>query len=157
MKKVEIYTDGACSGNPGPGGYGAILVYKGKKLEISGGYRLTTNNRMELMAVIAAMSALKEPCEADLYSDSRYVVDAVNKGWVKKWRENNWMRNKDEKASNPDLWEKALRLLDIHNINFIWIKGHAENPGNERCDEIARETILRGDLPDDSYYIINNS
>lgn len=150
MKTVEIYTDGACSGNPGNGGYGAVLLYGGKKKELSQGYELTTNNRMEMMAVITALSALKEPCNVNLYSDSKYVVDAVHKGWMEKWKKNNWMRTKTEKASNSDLWVKLDSLLKIHNVNFIWVKGHADNLYNERCDELAKkaascENLLKDD------------
>lgn len=139
MKKVQIYTDGACSGNPGPGGFGVVLLYGSGRKEISKGYELTTNNRMELLAAIEGLKALKEPCEAALYSDSKYVVDAVNKGWAKKWQANEWMRNKKEKALNTDLWAELLELLNIHKVTFIWIKGHAENKENNRCDQLARE------------------
>ncbi|MCL1998640.1 MAG: ribonuclease HI [Turicibacter sp.] len=145
MKKVTIYTDGACSVNPGPGGYGAVLIYKnGDKLhrkEISGGYADTTNNRMEIMAVIKALEALKEPCKVDLYSDSRYVVDAIEKGWALRWRDNDWMRNKKDKALNPDLWEELLALLEKNPTKFFWVKGHANTPENERCDELAKQAI----------------
>ncbi|MBQ8861286.1 MAG: ribonuclease HI [Clostridia bacterium] len=137
MKQVTIYTDGACSGNPGPGGWGAILEYNGIEKEMSGGEADTTNNRMELSGVISALSALREPCSVSLYTDSKYIVDGINQGWAKKWRQNNWMRNKKEKALNPDLWEKLLNLLDIHDVSFIWVKGHAKNPKNNRCDELA--------------------
>ena len=137
MKKVEIFTDGACSGNPGPGGYGAILKYNGHTKEISGGNAETTNNRMELTAVITALNALKEPCEVDLYSDSRYIIDAVTKGWAKKWQANNWIKSDKKKALNSDLWEELLLLLEKHKVNFIWIKGHAGHIENERCDFLA--------------------
>jgi len=137
VKKVEIFTDGACSGNPGPGGYGVILRYKGVEKEISGGEAETTNNRMELMAVIKGLEALKEKCEVDLYSDSKYFIDAIEKEWAVRWRANGWMRNKKEKALNPDLWEKILELLDKHSVNLIWVKGHAGHPENERCDQMA--------------------
>ena len=139
MKEVTIYTDGACSGNPGPGGWGAILEYKGKEKELSGGEELTTNNRMELTGVISALSALLEPCKVSLYTDSKYIVDGINQGWAEKWRSNNWMRNKKEKAQNIDLWEKLLDLLKTHDVTFIWVKGHAENPKNNRCDILAVE------------------
>lgn len=134
---VTIYTDGACSGNPGPGGYGAILMYGSHKKEISGGEALTTNNRMELMGVITALKALKRPCTVQLYTDSQYVVNAIEKGWAKKWQANGWMRNKKEKAMNPDLWQMLLELLQIHQVTFHWVKGHADNPYNNRCDELA--------------------
>ena len=137
MKRVELYTDGACSGNPGPGGWGAILKYKGHEKEMSGGSPDTTNNRMELTAVITGLTTLKEPCQVDLYTDSQYIVNAVTKGWAVKWKANGWMRNKKEKALNPDLWEELLRLLSIHEVSFHWIKGHAGHPENERCDQLA--------------------
>lgn len=134
---VTIYTDGACSGNPGPGGYGAILMYGSHKKELSGGEPLTTNNRMELMGVITALSALNRPCAVDLYTDSQYVVNAIEKGWAKKWQANGWMRNKKDKALNPDLWQTLLELLEKHTVTFHWVKGHATNPYNNRCDELA--------------------
>lgn len=134
---VTIYTDGACSGNPGPGGYGAILMYGAHKKELSGGDPNTTNNRMELMGVITALKALNRPCQVDLYTDSQYVVNAIEKGWAKKWQANGWMRNKKDKALNPDLWQTLLELLDVHQVAFHWVKGHAENLYNNRCDELA--------------------
>ncbi len=137
MKDVEIFTDGACSGNPGPGGYGVILRYQGRERELSGGEKSTTNNRMELTALIQGLQALKEPCRVTLYSDSKYVVDAIQKGWAKKWRANGWMRTKTERALNVDLWEKALQLLERHEMRFVWVKGHAGHPENERCDRLA--------------------
>ena len=137
MKKVTIYTDGACSGNPGPGGYGAVLRYGGRSRELSGGFRKTTNNRMELLGVIAGLDALKDPCRVTIYSDSRYIVDAVNKGWARRWKANGWRRNKKEKALNPDLWDRLLTLLDTHDTEFRWVKGHAGNAGNERADALA--------------------
>ena len=141
MKKVTIYTDGACSGNPGRGGYGAVLIYGGHRREISGGEALTTNNRMEIMGVIKSLEILKESCEVAIYSDSRYVVDAIEKGWALRWQKNNWMRNKKEPALNPDLWESLLKLLNKHRVTFHWVKGHAGHPENERCDELARAAI----------------
>ena len=134
---VTIYTDGACSGNPGPGGYGAILMYGQHKKELSGGDPNTTNNRMELMGVITALKALNRPCQVNLYTDSQYVVNAIEKGWAKKWQANGWMRNKKDKALNSDLWQSLLNLLEIHQVTFHWVKGHAENPYNNRCDELA--------------------
>ncbi len=134
---VTIYTDGACSGNPGPGGWGVILSYKGHKKELSGGERQTTNNRMELTAVIEGLSALTRPCRVNVVTDSKYVVDAITLGWARKWRAQGWMRNKKEKALNPDLWEALLNLLDRHEVTFTWVKGHAGHPENERCDELA--------------------
>lgn len=137
MKQVTIYTDGACSGNPGPGGWGAILEYKGHKKELSGGDAATTNNRMELTGVIEALSALTEPCAVDLYTDSQYIVNAMTQGWAKKWQANGWMRNKKDPALNPDLWQKVLDLCTTHTVTFHWVKGHADNPNNNRCDELA--------------------
>ena len=137
MKKVEIFTDGACSGNPGPGGWGSILRYNTTEKEISGGESKTTNNRMEITAVIEALSLLKEPCEVILYSDSQYVCNALTKGWAKKWKSNNWMRNKKEPALNPDLWERLLELYEKHKITVVWVKGHSGHPENERCDRLA--------------------
>lgn len=135
--KVEIFTDGACSGNPGPGGYGAILRVGEHVKEISGGEANTTNNRMELMGVISALSALKYPCDVVLTTDSKYVVDSVTKGWAKKWRANNWIKSDKKPALNADLWEKLLDLLEVHNVQFVWVKGHAGHPENERCDRLA--------------------
>ena len=134
---VTIYTEGACSGNPGPGGYGALLMYGAHKKELSGGNPNTTNNRMELMGVITALKALNRPCQVDLYTDSQYVVNAIEKGWAKKWQANGWMRNKKDKALNPDLWQTLLDLLEVHQVAFHWVKGHADNPHNNRCDELA--------------------
>lgn len=137
MKQVEIFTDGACKGNPGPGGWGAILRYKDVEKEISGGEADTTNNRMELTAVIMALRLLKEPCKIDLYTDSQYIANALTLGWAKKWKTNGWMRNKKEKALNPELWDELLKLCDIHEIEVNWVKGHAGHPENERCDRLA--------------------
>ncbi len=137
MKKVEIFTDGACSGNPGPGGWGSILRYNGFEKELSGGEANTTNNRMELSAVIFALEALKEPCEVELYSDSQYVCNALTQGWAKKWQANGWMRNKREPALNPELWERLLCLCEKHDVHVNWVKGHAGHPENERCDKLA--------------------
>ena len=142
-KQVEIFTDGACSGTPGPGGYGVILRYKGVSKELSGGEERTTNPRMELTAVITGLSALKEPCAVTLYSDSKYIIDAIQKGWAKKWRANGWMRNAKDPALNPDLWEKLLDLLEKHEVTFVWVKGHAGHPENERCDQLAVQESLK--------------
>ena len=139
MKTVEIFTDGACSGNPGPGGWGAILRYKGVEKELSGGEPETTNNRMELTAVISALSALKEPCNVQLYSDSKYIIDAVSKGWAKSWKAKGWIKGDKKPALNSDLWDTLLSLLDKHTVEFIWVKGHAGHPENERCDTLAVE------------------
>lgn len=143
MKNVEIFTDGACSGNPGPGGWGAILRYNTVEKEISGGEPNTTNNRMEITAVIKALALLKEPCQVTLYSDSQYVCNALEKGWAKKWKANNWMRNKKEPALNPDLWEQLLQLYDKHTVKIVWVKGHAGHPENERCDRLAVEQVKK--------------
>ena len=137
MKHVENYTDGACQGNPGPGGWGAVMRYKGTEKEISGGERNTTNNRMELSAVIEALKLLKEPCSVTLYSDSQYVCNAIKLGWAKKWRANGWMRNKKEPALNPELWDELLKLCEKHTVEVVWVKGHAGHPENERCDALA--------------------
>lgn len=137
MKKVNVYTDGACRGNPGKGGYGTVLEYNGAEKEFSAGYRLTTNNRMELMAAIAGLSALKEPCAVDLYSDSKYLVDAITRGWVLSWKKNGWRKSDKKPALNKDLWERLLELISVHRVNFIWVKGHAGHPYNERCDTLA--------------------
>ncbi|MGI6014460.1 MAG: ribonuclease HI [Oscillospiraceae bacterium] len=136
MKQVTIYTDGACSGNPGPGGWGAILQYKDVSRELSGGEALTTNNRMELLGVIQALTALKEPCIVDLFTDSRYIVDAINKGWLKSWKAKGWKR-KDGALKNPDLWQEIDRLFGVHTVTMHWVKGHADNAFNNRCDELA--------------------
>lgn len=152
MKEVVIYTDGACSGNPGPGGFGTLLIYKSREMEISEGYSLTTNNRMEIMAAIRGLEALNEACSVTLYSDSKYLVDAIEKGWLEKWRANNWMRNKNEAALNSDLWKRLMVQLEKHNLKFIWVKGHAANPGNERCDALAVSAIKSGSLKVDEGY-----
>ncbi|MBQ9804996.1 MAG: ribonuclease HI [Clostridia bacterium] len=137
MKHVEIYTDGACRSNPGRGGWGAVLVYNGKEKELSGGEPMTTNNRMELTAAIEALSALKEPCRVTLTSDSKYLVDAITKGWAKSWRARGWKKADKSQALNPDLWEKLLVLLEKHTVEFVWVKGHDGHPYNERCDKLA--------------------
>ena len=137
MKTVEIYTDGACSGNPGPGGWGAILRYGGHEKELSGGEAMTTNNRMELTGVIAALEALKESCTVELWSDSKYVIDALDKGWAVKWRQNGWKKPDKKAALNPDLWERLLDLTEKHEMRYHWVKGHAENEYNNRCDALA--------------------
>lgn len=137
MKKVNIYTDGACLGNPGPGGYGVILEYNGNIREYSAGCASTTNNRMELSAVIAGLSMLKEPCEVILYSDSKYVVDAIEKKWVYSWKSKGWKKTDKSPALNVDLWEELLPLLEKHKVSFVWLKGHAGHPQNERCDQMA--------------------
>ncbi len=137
MKKIEMFTDGACSGNPGPGGWGTILRYGNTEKEISGGAHETTNNRMEMIAVISGLKALKEPCEVDLYTDSKYVCDSITKGWVYSWKNNNWRKADKKPALNVDLWEEMLILLEKHNVTFHWLKGHNGHPENERCDKMA--------------------
>ena len=137
MKKITIYTDGACRGNPGKGGWGAVLIYNGKSKELSGGARETTNNKMELTAAIEALRALKEPCEVELYSDSKYLTDAINKGWVYGWKKNGWIKSDKKPALNVDLWEQLLALMQTHKVTYIWVKGHNGTPYNERCDELA--------------------
>ena len=137
MKEVTVYTDGACRGNPGKGGWGAILMYGGAKKELSGGEKETTNNKMELTAVIKALEALKEPCKVALYSDSKYVTDAINKDWVYSWQRNGWRKADKKPALNVELWERLLPLLEKHDVTFIWVKGHADNEYNERCDKLA--------------------
>ena len=137
MKEVIIYTDGACSGNPGPGGWGAILSFRGVEKEISGGDPSTTNNRMELTAVLEALRRLKEPCTVELYSDSKYVIDALQKGWVYGWKKRGWIKSDKKPALNVDLWEQLLPEIARHEVHYHWVKGHAENPKNNRCDELA--------------------
>ena len=150
--EITIYTDGACSGNPGPGGYGIIILSDKKRQELSGGYKLTTNNRMELMAVIVGLEQLEIPSIVNLYTDSKYIVDAVTKGWAKRWRANSWKRNEIDKAMNPDLWEKLLDLCDKHQVEFYWVRGHSGNIENERCDKLAVKASQKLDLPSDLGY-----
>ncbi len=138
MKQVQIYTDGSCKQNPGPGGWGAVLVYNQKEKELSGGEAGTTNNRMELTAVIKALEALKEPCAVTLTSDSKYVCDGMGKGWAVGWRKRGWKKGDGSPALNPDLWERLLELCDYHTVEFVWVKGHAGHPYNERCDTMAQ-------------------
>ncbi len=149
---VVIYTDGACIGNPGPGGYGAVLLSGNHRKEISGGYAETTNNRMELMAAIVGLEALARPCAVTVYSDSKYLVDAVEKGWARRWKANSWMRNRKEPAINPDLWERLLANVDKHTVEFRWVRGHSGNKENERCDQMATQAARGQDLPEDSGY-----
>lgn len=141
MEKVVIYTDGACSGNPGPGGWGALLMYKGNKKEISGGKKDTTNNVMELTAVIEGLKLLKFPCEVDLYSDSAYVVNAFLQGWIYNWIKNNWKTAGKEPVKNKEIWQELYSLTKVHKVNFIKVKGHSDNEFNNRCDELARNAI----------------
>ena len=137
MKTITLYTDGACSGNPGPGGWGAILEWEGHEKELSGGEISTTNNRMELTGVIRGLEALKEPCIVELYSDSKYVIDALEKGWAASWQKRGWVKSDKKPALNPDLWQRLLELCQVHQVRCHWVKGHAENPKNNRCDELA--------------------
>ena len=143
MKKVYIFTDGACSGNPGAGGYGIILRCDNNVKELSGGEKMTTNNRMELLGVIVALETLKCPCEVVLTTDSKYVVDSVTKGWAKSWQANNWVKSNKSVAKNSDLWQRLLALLEIHKVTFVWVKGHAGHAENERCDALA---VIQRDL-----------
>lgn len=143
MKKVFLFSDGACSGNPGPGGYGVILRYKDTEKEFSGGEPETTNNRMELMGVITGLSALKEPCEVLVTTDSKYVVDSITKGWVYSWQKKGWVKSDKKPALNVDLWKQLLPLLEIHKVTFNWVKGHAGHPENERCDALAVEACRK--------------
>ena len=152
LRQVVIYTDGACSGNPGPGGYGVVMLYNGYRKELSGGFRLTTNNRMEMLAVIEALRSLKDRCAVTLHSDSQYVINAIQQGWAKRWRANCWMRNKKEKAINPDLWAQLLDLCAQHQVEFIWVRGHSGNIENERCDVLAVAAAQQRDLPADEVY-----
>lgn len=150
---VIIYTDGGSLGNPGPGGYGAVILYNSEKKEISGGVKKTTNNRMELMAVIAALNQLDhKDKQVTIYSDSSYVVNGITKGWAKSWRKNNWIKSNKEPAINPDLWSELLDLLEPLNADFVWVKGHAGNPMNERCDELAKSAASKPNLPEDRGY-----
>jgi ribonuclease HI len=143
MKKVKIFTDGACSGNPGPGGFGVVLRFNGVEKELSGGFKNTTNNRMELMGAIAGLEALKEPCEVTLTTDSQYLVNAIEKGWVYKWKANGWMRNNKEEALNRDLWERLLRVMEKHRVHFQWIRGHAGHAENERSTVWRYRPLLK--------------
>ena len=152
VKEVTIFTDGGCEPNPGPGGYGVILISGNTQKELTGGFSLTTNNRMELFAAIAGLQALKFPCMVKLYSDSRYLVDSMTKGWAQKWRENGWWRNKKAKASNIDLWEKLIALCNKHQVEFEWVKGHAGLRANERCDELSMAALKQPNLPADEGY-----
>ncbi len=152
MKDVTIYTDGACLGNPGPGGYGIVLLYGDHRKELSGGFRLTTNNRMEILAAAVALETLKEGCDVTLHSDSQYVVNAIEKGWAERWRANRWHRNKREMALNPDLWERLLDAIARHHTAFRWVRGHAGHPENERCDQLAMTAASGTELAVDAGY-----
>ncbi len=151
-KKVILYTDGGCLRNPGPGGYGVVLLYGSHRKELSGGFRKTTNNRMEILAAIAGLEALREPCQVTLYSDSQYLVHAMQKGWAHRWQADGWKRNRTEKALNPDLWERLLRLCSIHKVRFEWVRGHAGESENERCDQLAKAAAQGPALAVDEVY-----
>ncbi len=151
-KHVTLYTDGGCINNPGPGGYGVVLLYNSNRKELSGGFRYTTNNRMEIYAAIAGLSALKEHCRVTVFSDSQYLVHSIEKGWARRWKANGWKRSSKEKAINPDLWEKLLALCDIHQVEFQWVRGHAGESENERCDELAKAASSGSNLPEDAGY-----
>ncbi|MEI6891305.1 MAG: ribonuclease HI [Pontiella sp.] len=146
---VEIFTDGACKGNPGPGGYGVVLISKGRKKELSGGFHKTTNNRMELLAGIVGLRSLKKPCTVVLTSDSKYVVNGIEKGWAKKWRSKGWKLSPSKPAKNPDLWAELLDLCEEHTVEFKWVKGHNNHPENERCDELAVAASCKKERPVD--------
>jgi ribonuclease HI len=151
-KEITIYTDGACLGNPGPGGYGVVLLHEGHRKELSAGFRRTTNNRMEILAAIAGLEALKGKCRVTLFSDSQYVVNAIEQGWVVRWRANGWRRNKKEMALNPDLWTRLLACAERHKVEFRWVRGHAGNPENELCDRLAMAAAQGNDLSIDAGY-----
>jgi len=159
MKEVNIYTDGSSKGNPGPGGYGTILIYKENRKELSNGFRCTTNNRMELLAVVEGLKALKYPCKVNVYSDSKYVVDAFNEGWLQAWQSNGWKKKDKKTVLNIDLWEQVIKLINVHQVAFIWVKGHSDNTENEKCDLLAVKAACRVNLPIDIEYekLTNNS
>lgn len=152
IKHVSIYTDGGCDPNPGAGGYGIVLLHGSSRKTLSGGFRLTTNNRMEMYAAIRALESLNEPCRVTLYSDSTYLVNTMNEGWAKRWQANNWMRTKSERAVNADLWERLLELCEIHQVEFVWVKGHAGNRENEVCDRLSYTAASQPGLPADKGY-----
>ena len=152
LRHVTIHTDGACIENPGPGGYGVILDYEGRRKELSGGFRNTTNNRMEIIAAIIALESLTEKCRVTVFSDSEYLVKAMTQGWAKRWQKRGWKRNKREMAKNPDLWARLLKACKGHDIEFQWVRGHSANPENERCDQLANVAAMRRDLPADDGY-----
>jgi ribonuclease HI len=152
MKKITAYTDGACIGNPGPGGYGVVLLFSSYRKELSAGYRRTTNNRMELMAAIAALEVLKEPCEVRLFSDSQYLVENYNNGAVARWKANGWMRDRKNRALNADLWGRLLDMFVIHQVGLVWVRGHSGNPENERCDRLSNQAARGAELLVDEGY-----
>jgi ribonuclease HI len=151
-KTVTIYTDGACLGNPGPGGYGLVLLHDDKRKELSGGFRRTTNNRMEIIAAIKGLEELRYPCKVTIFTDSQYLSNSIMLGWAKRWRANNWKRARNEMAVNPDLWARLLDLCDKHEVAFEWVRGHAGDPENERCDELSVAAAKQKDLPADVGY-----
>lgn len=153
MKSVNVYTDGACRGNPGNGGYGVVLEYNGHEKEMSAGYKRTTNNRMELLAAITGLEQLKEPCAVTLYSDSKYLTDAISKGWVESWRKKGWKKSDGKSALNVDLWKRLILLLEKHKVELVWVKGHNGHPYNERCDALATTAADSGNLAEDEEYI----
>ena len=157
LKQVTIYTDGACDPNPGPGGYGVVLIFGKTRKELSGGFRRTTNNRMEIYAAIQGLDVLKKPCQVTLYSDSAYLVKSMVLGWAKRWEKAGWRRNKREKALNVDLWEKLLALCDQHQVVFVWVKAHAGTPENERCDQLSYQALRQVNLPADEGYEGNST
>jgi len=152
QKQVTVYTDGACLGNPGPGGYGVVILSNDQRRELSGGFRRTTNNRMEIMAAIVALESLEQGSRVTLHSDSEYLVKAMSSGWARRWQRNGWMRNRREKALNPDLWERLLELCTHHDVEFRWIKGHAESAENARADQLAMQAARQAGQPDDVGY-----
>jgi ribonuclease HI len=152
MKHITLFTDGGCIRNPGPGGYGIVLTYGSHRKELSGGFRRTTNNRMEIYAAIRGLEAIKEPCRVTVYSDSQYLVNAMQKGWAEQWRANGWRRGNRERAINPDLWERLLNLCKIHRVRFEWVRGHAGQTENERCDRLAGDAARGSDLAVDEGY-----
>lgn len=153
LKEVTIHTDGACLGNPGRGGYGAVVLIDGRRQELKGGFKHTTSNRMELMAAITALEALGEKCRVTLYSDSAYLVNGMTRGWARRWRQNGWRRNKKEAALNPDLWQRLLKLCQSHQVEFRWVKGHHTSAENQRCDQLANEAARKPALPADEGYL----
>ena len=152
MPEVEIYTDGGCRPNPGPGGYGVVLLHPKKRVQASGGFRLTTNNRMEIYAAITGLQMLRQPCKVKLYSDSQYLVEAMLQGWAVRWKRNGWWLNNKERAKNSDLWEKLLALCETHQVEFCWVRGHAGNVENETCDQLSMSALRRPNLPGDEGY-----
>lgn len=156
VKKIQIFTDGACTGNPGKGGYGVILEYNGNKKELSAGYVLTTNNRMELLAACVALETLKEKCEVTLFSDSKYLTDAINKGWIYSWMKKNWKKADNKPVLNVDLWERLIKKMNEHSVEFVWVKGHAGHIENERCDALAVEAYTTNAVLHDEIYEQSN-